>query len=97
MKKIIALIIALVAFASCSRDYTHDTTITYRIYYPGHTVERSFTYESTDDPGYIRDSDRGSNYLYGQTKRNGWFTTDHKLEDTSAPIEVTSFVKHKKN
>lgn len=94
MKKIIALIIALAALVSC-KEYTHETTITYRVYYPQHMTEKSYTYDSTEDPGYILDSDRGSNYLYVFTS-DGMFSKSIKIEDTSAPIQVTSFVKSKK-
>jgi len=94
MKKIIALIIAFATLVSC-KEYTHETTITYRVYYPQHMVERSYTYDSTDDPSYVLASDRGSNYLCVFTS-DGMFSKSIKLEDTSAPIQVTSFVKSKK-
>ena len=98
MKKfIIAILASCLCFCSCHREYEYETTIVYRIHYTtNHAAERTFTYASTDDPGYILDSDRGSNFLYVQAKRNGWLTKSHKLEDTSAPIEVVSFTKRKK-
>ncbi len=92
MKKFIILIILLViAATSCKSDY--ETTITYKIYYPNNTVIKHYTETTSKNPTYLLGSDRGSNYLYfsatgiGQTR---------KLEDTSAPIEVISFVKVKK-
>ena len=95
MKKIIALIIALVTLVAC-KDYTHEATIVYKVYYPGNTVTKTFTFNSSDDPGYRLDSYRGSNTLYVEALRNGWFTEFHNLEDTTAPIEVISFTKSKK-
>ncbi len=93
MKKIFALLAAIMLFASCSKkDY--EATITYRIYYPGNTVTKSYTMEATDHPGYILASNRGSNYLV--IIAGGSFSHQEKLEDTSAPIEVVSFTKKKK-
>lgn len=93
MKKIFALLAAIMLFASCSKkDY--EATITYRIYYPGNTVTRSYTMEATDHPGYILASNRGSNYLV--IMAGGSFSHQEKLEDTSAPIEVVSFTRKKK-
>lgn len=97
MKKIIIAILAAMCLVSCNRDYEYETTIVYNIYFPGNTVTRTYTYKSSDDPGYLLDSNRGSNYLYVEAVRNGWFTWGAKLEDTTAPIEVVSFTKIKKN
>ena len=95
MKKIVALIIALMTLVAC-KDYTHEATIVYKVYYPGNTVTKTFTFDSTDDPGYRLDSYKGSNNLYVETLRNGGFTKFYDLEHTTAPIEVVSFIKTKK-
>jgi len=96
-KVIIALLASCLCFCSCRRNYEYETTIVYKIYYTtGNVTERTYTFDSTDDPGYVLASDRGSNYLHVQAKRDGWFTWGVKLEDTSAPIEVVSFTKRKK-
>jgi hypothetical protein len=96
MKKVIILILAALCLGSCKRDYGHETTIVYNVYFPGNTVSRTYTFDSSDDPGYILASDRGSNYLVVEAVRNGWFTWAEKLENTSAPIEVVSFRVRKK-
>ena len=95
MKKIFAILASIVLFATCTK-YDHEATIKYKVYYPGNTVTRTYTYESSDDPSYILGSDRGSNYLYVR-KDDGFFEGwGEKLEDTSAPIEIVSFTKRKK-
>lgn len=94
MKKIFAILASIMLFASCG-DYEYETTIVYKVYYPGNVVTRTYTYDSTDEPGYILASDRGSNYLVVCTS-SGSFTRQNKLEDTSAPIEVVTFTKRKK-
>jgi len=94
MKKIFAIIMAVMLLVSCeNRDY--EATITYRIYYPGNTVTKTYTMDSTSEPGYILASDRGSNYLV-LTSSLSSFCKQDKLEDTSAPIEVVSLTKRKK-
>ena len=95
MKKILVLFLLVVLCSSC-RKYDYTTTITYRIYYPGNTVTKTHSHESTDKACYYLGSDRGSNYLYFNyvgTWMSGW---GEKIEDTSAPIEIVSFVKTKK-
>ncbi len=95
MKKVI---IALIAFLLCScnsnRDYT--ATIVYNIYYSNIPTVKTYTFNSTDEPIYILNSDRGSNSL-AVFENNNWFMCNgHHLEKTSAPIEVISFtIKHK--
>ena len=79
---------------SCGpKKYDYTCTITYRIYYPGNTITKSYTYECTEKGYYNLGSDRGSNYLY--LHKSGVIGAI-KLEDTSAPIEIVSFDKHKK-
>ena len=95
MKKFIIACLASMAILSCSHNYEYETTITYKIYYPGHTVTRVYTHETTKNPTYLLASDRGSNWLTFNYD-DGWFAECEKLEDTSAPIEVISFVKVKK-
>lgn len=92
MKKFIVLLLILVALVSCKRDY--ETTITYKVYYPNNVVVRQYTESTTENPTYLLGSDRGSNYLFFNW--NGTAYSAIKLEDTSAPIEVISFVKTKK-
>ena len=94
MKKFLALCLMAFALVSCDgkRDYT--AYITYKIYYPGNTVIRHYSYESTADPRYTLSSDRGSNWLYVSSSGN-MFAKTVKLEDTTAPIEVVSFIKEK--
>ena len=94
MKKILVFLMMAVLFASCGK-LEYKATITYKVYYPGNTVTRSYTIDSTSEPGYILGSDRGSNYLY-VTSSLGMFANQTKLEDTSAPIEVISLTKTKK-
>ena len=93
MKKFIVFIAATMLLASCAKD--HEATITYRVYYPSNTVTKTYTMASTDRPGYILGSDRGSNYLY-LCSSLGPFARQEKLEDTSAPIEVVSLTTRKK-
>lgn len=95
MKKFIIVIILAIAAVSCVHDRSYETTITYKVYYPNNTVTRSYTHDTSEDPTYILGSDRGSNYLY--FRYDDWGLTESiKLENTSAPIEVVSFVKRKK-
>ena len=70
--------------------------ITYRIYYPSNTITKTVTKRTTENPSYLLASDRGSNYLVFNTSNNLFDKYCEKLEDTSAPIEVVSFVKVKK-
>ena len=97
MKKIFAILASIMLLASCTNTkYDYEATIKYKVYYPGNTVTRTYTYESSDDPSYILGSDRGRNYLYvrkGDGFSEGW---GEKLEGTSAPIEIVSFSKRKK-
>lgn len=95
MKKFLLACITALLLVSCFPDRSYETTITYKIYYPGNTVTRSYTHETSKDPTYILASDRGSNYLYFNYD-DGGFAEGIKLENTSAPIEVVSFVKTKK-
>lgn len=95
MKKILVLLFAIVLCASCHK-YDYTTTITYRIYYPGNTVTKHYTHETTEHPSYFLGSDRGSNYLYFNKVGSWGSGYGLKIEDTSAPIEVVSFVKTKK-
>ena len=72
------------------------TTITYKVYYsPSHVVERTYTFDSTDDSSYYLYSNKGSNTLDIDT---GWFFGSLRVvEDTTAPIEVVSFIKTKRH
>ena len=57
---------------------------------------RSYTHETSKDPTYLLGSDRGTNYLYFRYD-DGGFAEAVKLENTTAPIEIVSFTKRKKN
>lgn len=85
-----------IAAVSCVPDRSYETTITYKVYYPNNTVTRSYTHETSKDPTYLLGSDRGTNYLYFRYD-DGGFAEAVKLENTTAPIEVVSFTKRKKN
>ena len=93
MKKLIVFIATVLQLASCSPDYNYMTTITYRIHYPDVTITKYHSFASTDNPGYILGSTRGSNYLYvfGDVTWPGY--GQDKIESTSAPIEVVSITK----
>ena len=95
MKKIFAILASVMLLASCAK-YDHETTIVYRVYYPGNTVTKTYTIDSTDDPSYILGSDRGSNYLYIRPNSKVYSGWGERLEGTSAPIEIVSFTKRKK-
>lgn len=95
MKKFIIIIILAIAAVSCAHDRDYETTITYKVYYPNNAVTKSYTHDTSKDPTYLLGSDRGSNYLYFRYDAGG-FAEAIKLENTSAPIEVISFVKRKK-
>ena len=98
MKKILVLLMVAVLFASCGSEafkLEYEATITYKVYYPGNTITRSYTIDSTSNPGYILRSDGGSNYLYVSSS-TGILAHHTKLEATSAPIEVISLTKTKK-
>ena len=94
-KKISAALLVLLMLVMCScgkKDYI--TTITYRIYYPGNTVTKNYTHESTSKPCYYLTSDRGSNSLH--FNYDGGWSWGVLLENTSAPIEVVSFTTKSK-
>ena len=97
MKKFLAIIVALFATLSCSRDYDYQVTITYKIYYPGNTVTKTYTADCTDDAVYYLNSDRGTNYLYVDSENSFFSGYGTRLECTSAPIEVIYFNNRKKN
>ena len=84
----------VILFASCGK-LEYEATITYKVYYPGNTITRSYTIDSTSEPGYNLSSFSGSNYLYIASSL-GMFAHKTKLEDTTAPIEVISLTKTKK-
>ena len=94
MKKILVFLLMVVLLASCGK-LEYEATITYKVYYPGNTITRSYTIDSTSEPGYILGSDRGINYLY-VTSSHSMFAHRTRLENTSAPIEVISLTKTKK-
>ena len=96
MKKIFAILTAIMLLASCEAKREYETTITYRIYYPSNTITKTVTKRTTENPSYLLASDRGSNYLVFNTSNHLFDKYCEKLEDTSAPIEVVSFVKVKK-
>ena len=95
MKKFLLACITALLLVSCFPDRSYETTITYKVYYPGNTVTRSVTHATSKEPVYYLSSDRGSNYLYFKYD-DGAFAEGEKLESTSAPIEVVSFTKRKK-
>ena len=98
MKKFLTICLLAIASVSCKPKYDYEATLVYNIYYPnGRIVTKTHSSESTDKPTYLLASDRGSNYLY--FNNNGsWFSGyGEKLENTTAPIEVVSFTKRKKN
>lgn len=94
MKKILVFLMTAVLFVSCGK-LEYEATITYKVYYPGNTVTKSYTIDSTEEPGYILGSNKGSNYLYILSGQ-GPFARAPRIEDTSAPIEVISLTKTKK-
>lgn len=81
---------------SCTSNRDYTTTITYNVYYSNTPTTKTYTFNSSDKPGYLLRSDRGSNSLH-VVEDNSWPGYDrHDLEDTSAPIEVISIItKHK--
>ena len=92
MKKIIAILLALALFASCKPKYDYEGTITYKVYYPENTVTKTYTGDGNKDVSYSLSSYRGSNDLYFKFKKGAYAT----IESTTAPIEVVSFTKEKK-
>ena len=85
MKKFFAFFAAIALLVSCAKR-DHEATITYRVYYPGNTVTRTYTMDSTDEPSYILGSDRGSNYLY---VNDGRFCIDNNLiENAIRPLAL---------
>ena len=96
MKKIIAILAALVMFASCEPKYDYETTLTYKVYYPENTTLKKYVQESTDTPTYHVGSGRGSNFLYFYAVDHGMGMTSVLVESTTAPIEVVSIETKKK-
>jgi len=92
---VLGLLFVLVSFTNCS-DCGYIATIKYTVYYPNEPIEKEYSFESTEDPGYSLTSHRGSNYLKVYEKRNGWFSGPDILEETTSPIRVKSFFVRKK-
>ena len=92
MKKFILIVLALLTF-SCSPKKNaeeYEYLLTYRIYYPGNTVEKEMTFCSSKECRYVLSSYGGSNNL---TIYRGFFSK--VVLSTTAPIEVVYFNKTK--
>ena len=91
MKKFITIVVAALLLAACQEkpmDYT--MTINYRVYYPGNTVEKTYTCDVYEHAQYILNSYRGSNTLYIDALGERYPKDFTYLESTTAPIEVVS-------
>ena len=91
MKKFITFLIAALLLASCKekpKDYV--ITITYRVYYPGNTVEKTKSIDVYESGDYILSSFRGSNSLTIDALGERYPKDCYDLESTTAPIEVVS-------
>lgn len=97
MKKIILLILILFTFVSCGcYEKDHISTITYTVHYPNKSSTKTYSFESSNEPSYSLNSSRGTNNLVVY-EDSSWPGHGMKhLEQTSAPIEVISFIKRKK-
>ena len=91
MKKFIAIIAGLLVLAGCKekpKDYV--MTITYRVYYPGNTVEKTREVPVYQTGDYILYSYRGTNTLNIDALGERYPKDYYNLESTTAPIEVVS-------
>ncbi len=88
MKKIL-LLIATIAILSCVGHHEggRNYYLKYRIYYPGNTIEKE-VYTSEKIQTW---SSRGSDHLHYYDE-NG----DYREEETTAPIQIVSYYKLKK-
>ena len=96
MKKFILIVLALLTF-SCSPKKNveeYEYLLTYRVYYPGNTVEKEMTFCSSKECKYVLSSYKGSNHL---TIYECGFSSKvlSSVLSTTAPIEVVYFNKTK--
>ena len=89
MKKLLAIISAVLLFASCSKE--SECVITYRVYYTNTPAECTYKFKGGKSAGYILESYRGSNRLsvYPRT----FPALAKTLVSTTAPIEVVELKK----
>ena len=90
MKKLaLAMLLAVITLASCSVVHSggRNYYLKYRIYYPGNTIEKE-VYTSEEIHTW---SSRGSDHLHYYDE-NG----DYREEETTAPIQIVSYYKLKK-
>ena len=95
MRKLIALFLCTIALASCQRvKYDSLYEITYKVYYPGETVTKSFTFHAVEgEAKYQSYVNFSENRLIVQAfhTNNPFRKNLIILERTTAPIQVTGF------
>ena len=89
MKKLLAIISAVLLFASCSNE--SECVITYRVYFSDAPVEHTYKFKGGKSAGYILNSYRGSNSLSVYPRR--FPALAKTLISTTAPIEVVELKK----
>ena len=84
--------------ASCTRekDYDYTSVVTYRVYYPGNTVTKTFKADGLKDAYYETDSYEGTNRLkFNPSKEKVGRMIN--VETTTAPIEIVSTETYNKH
>lgn len=97
MKKFILIVLALLTF-SCSPKKNveeYEYLLTYRVYYPGNTVEKEMTFCSSKECRYVLSSYKGSNHLTIYEGQDFSSKVLSSVLSTTAPIEVVYFNKTK--
>lgn len=89
MKKLLAIISAVLLFASCSKE--SECVITYRVYFNDTPVEYAYKFKRGKRAGYLLESYRGSNRL--SVYPRVFPAVAKTLISTTAPIEVVELKK----
>ena len=89
MKKFLAIIAAVLLFASCNKE--SECVITYRVYFNDTPTECTYKFKGGKRAGYILESYRGSNRL--SVYPRPFPALAKTLISTTAPIEVVELKK----
>ena len=84
--------------ASCTRekDYDYTFAVTYRVYYPGNTITKTYSTNGLKDGYYETDSNEGTNRLIFNPSKEKFAPLVY-VESTTAPIEIVSIETYNKH
>ncbi len=83
---------------SCVRekDYDYTFAVTYRVYYPGNTITKTYSTNGLKDGYYETDSYEGTNRLIFNPSKEKFAPVVY-VESTTAPIEIVSTETYNKH